>query len=78
MPPAGGASKAEVEAVQETPEKPVPRTQNKCRACGKPIEAEWLVCPYCTAEILRERLCAHCGKKLEPDWVICPFCKTEV
>jgi len=50
----------------------------KCRNCGKPVEAGWLACPYCKAEISRERLCADCGKKLEPDWVICPFCKTEV
>jgi predicted amidophosphoribosyltransferase len=60
-------------AIKETPNKP-----GKCRNCGKPVEEEWLACPYCKAEIARERLCAHCGKKLEPDWVICPFCKTEV
>jgi predicted amidophosphoribosyltransferase len=59
--------------VQEAPEK-----TGKCQNCGKPVDKEWLVCPYCKVEIVRERLCAHCGKKLEPDWVICPFCKTEV
>jgi len=60
-------------AVQEAHDRP-----GICRNCGKPVEKEWLACPYCKAEVARERLCAHCGKKLEPDWVICPFCKTEV
>jgi len=59
-------------AAQEAHDRP-----GKCRNCGKPVEEEWLACPYCKAEIPRERLCAHCGNKLEPDWVICPFCKTE-
>ena len=58
-------------------DKPEPKKPGKCQNCGKPVEEEWLACPYCKAEIARERLCAHCGKKLEPDWVICPFCKAE-
>jgi len=49
-----------------------------CPACGKPVEADWKACPWCKAEIVRERVCASCGKKLEPDWVLCPWCKTEV
>jgi RNA polymerase subunit RPABC4/transcription elongation factor Spt4 len=60
------------ETVNEAPDK-----TEKCSNCGKPVEKEWMVCPYCKAEVVRERLCAHCGKKLDPDWIICPFCKTE-
>jgi predicted amidophosphoribosyltransferase len=65
-------TKEDVKATAVAQEAP-----GKCSNCGKPVEEEWLACPYCKAEIPRERLCAHCGKKLEPDWVICPFCKTE-
>jgi len=50
---------------------------SKCNTCGKHIEDDWLVCPYCKNEIVRERICAHCGKKLESEWVVCPFCKTQ-
>jgi RNA polymerase subunit RPABC4/transcription elongation factor Spt4 len=48
-----------------------------CAACGKPVEAEWKVCPFCKAAIIRERLCGNCGRKLEPEWNACPFCGTE-
>jgi predicted amidophosphoribosyltransferase len=48
-----------------------------CAACGKPVEAEWKVCPFCKAAIVRERRCGNCGKKLEPEWNACPFCGTE-
>jgi len=61
-----------------TAKKRLAKKPYKCRNCGKPVDEEWLACPYCKAEIASERLCANCGKKLEPDWVICPFCKAEV
>jgi RNA polymerase subunit RPABC4/transcription elongation factor Spt4 len=48
-----------------------------CAACGKPVEAEWKVCPFCKAALVRERRCGNCGRKLEPEWNACPFCGTE-
>jgi predicted amidophosphoribosyltransferase len=48
-----------------------------CAACGKPVEVEWKVCPFCKAALVRERRCGNCGRKLEPEWNACPFCGTE-
>jgi predicted amidophosphoribosyltransferase len=44
----------------------------ECPQCGKPVEEEWQVCPYCGTGLASE--CPECGKATEPDWVACPFC----
>jgi predicted amidophosphoribosyltransferase len=43
-----------------------------CPQCGKAVEEEWQVCPYCGAKLASE--CPGCGKATEPDWVACPYC----
>ena len=53
-------------------------SKGRCTNCDRPIEQDWLVCPYCKVEIIFERFCESCGNKLETGWLICPFCKTEV
>jgi RNA polymerase subunit RPABC4/transcription elongation factor Spt4 len=52
--------------------------KNNCLNCGKPIEENWQLCPYCGKEIVRDIVCSNCGKKLEKDWIVCPFCKIPV
>jgi len=66
-----------VESPINTEDKIKPVSKKVCAACGKPIESDWKVCPYCKTEIVSESICTGCGRKLEPEWVICPFCKTE-
>ncbi len=43
-----------------------------CPECGKAVEEDWQVCPYCGAALTCE--CPECGKATEPDWVACPYC----
>jgi len=47
-----------------------------CPDCQAVTEADWLVCPYCQAELRRP--CASCSKSLELNWVTCPYCATPV
>jgi RNA polymerase subunit RPABC4/transcription elongation factor Spt4 len=61
------------EAIQESLD-----AENNCLNCGKPLEENWQMCPYCGKEIVRDIVCSNCGKKLEKDWIVCPFCKIPV
>ncbi|GAB6392388.1 MAG: zinc-ribbon domain-containing protein [Treponematales bacterium] len=77
----GCGAKVEAPPPAATPA-PVPAaatavSDETCAACGKPVEAEWKVCPFCKAALVRERRCGNCGRKLEPEWNACPFCGTE-
>jgi predicted amidophosphoribosyltransferase len=72
-----GAPEPEVEetSIEET-EHPEPTVEeavaDSCPECGKPVEADWQVCPYCGKKMKAE--CPECGKAAEPDWVACPHC----
>jgi predicted amidophosphoribosyltransferase len=48
------------------------RGGGECPECGKPLEEEWQVCPYCGTRLISE--CPGCGKSVEPEWVACPYC----
>lgn len=56
---------------------PVKKVKRVCTTCGKNLDQDWVICPYCKTEIV-ERLCVNCKKELESDWLACPYCKTEV
>jgi len=43
-----------------------------CPQCGKVVEEDWQVCPYCGARLASE--CPECGKVTQPDWAACPYC----
>jgi RNA polymerase subunit RPABC4/transcription elongation factor Spt4 len=43
-----------------------------CPSCHKPVEPDWLFCPYCHTQLKKQ--CVSCGKPLERDWDICPYC----
>jgi predicted amidophosphoribosyltransferase len=62
------AAQVEVETAQAS----VEADSRACSACGKPMEADWQVCPYCGAAAAPA--CPRCGKPLDADWVACPFC----
>ncbi|MEA2015554.1 MAG: zinc ribbon domain-containing protein [Actinomycetota bacterium] len=45
-----------------------------CPACGKPVNDDFLICPYCRKKL--KTPCINCGKPLKLDWKVCPYCKT--
>jgi hypothetical protein len=47
---------------------------SRCFSCREEVEADWLVCPACTAE-LRGR-CPECDALVKPHWSACPWCTT--
>jgi type IV pilus assembly protein PilB len=49
--------------------------QHGCPACGRPIEQDMVVCPWCAATLNRGH-CERCARNLDPDWKICPWCRT--
>ena len=44
-----------------------------CSKCSAPIEAGWVVCPDCGAELTMSA-CEGCGKEMKPNWKACPHC----
>lgn len=48
---------------------------NACQTCRRPIEDDFVVCPYCRT-LLREP-CSGCGRAVRTSWVTCPYCATE-
>jgi RNA polymerase subunit RPABC4/transcription elongation factor Spt4 len=47
-----------------------------CPSCGREIEVEFIVCPYCRTQFARR--CLHCDRVLRLGWAVCPFCAEEV
>ena len=47
-----------------------------CPHCGREIERQFIICPYCRTQFARR--CANCDKALRLGWSICPYCATEV
>jgi len=45
---------------------------SKCPNCGKGVEDDFIICPYCQTTLKAK--CAKCGQLLEEDWVACPYC----
>lgn len=42
-----------------------------CKACGKTIDDEFNLCPYCGTKVNK---CPSCGKRLEDGFKLCPYC----
>ncbi len=51
------------------------RDLETCPACYKPVEKEFLICPYCMKKLRKP--CTECGKALKLPWNVCPYCKTK-
>jgi hypothetical protein len=47
-----------------------------CPTCGRDIELEFIVCPYCRTQFARR--CESCDRSLRLGWSVCPYCATEV
>ncbi|MPZ14741.1 MAG: zinc ribbon domain-containing protein [Chloroflexi bacterium] len=45
-----------------------------CPLCERPMESDWLFCPWCQAR-LRQR-CQRCERPILLRWHICPYCGT--
>ncbi|MBE0476313.1 MAG: zinc ribbon domain-containing protein [Coriobacteriia bacterium] len=51
------------------------RDMETCPGCHKPVEKDFLICPYCMKKLRKS--CVECGKPLKLAWNVCPFCKTK-
>lgn len=45
---------------------------NNCPRCGKGVEDDFIICPYCQTKLKSK--CEQCGQLLEESWVACPYC----
>lgn len=51
------------------------RDLESCPACYKPVERDFLICPYCMKKL--KKPCVECEKALKLNWNVCPYCKTK-
>ncbi len=51
------------------------RDLETCPACYKPVEKDYLICPYCMKKLRKP--CVECGRALKLNWHVCPYCKTK-
>lgn len=47
-----------------------------CPGCGRKVETDWMVCPFCHTKLRKQ--CHQCQRLLELSWNICPYCATPV
>jgi RNA polymerase subunit RPABC4/transcription elongation factor Spt4 len=47
-----------------------------CPSCGREIESQFIVCPYCRTQFARR--CRGCDRVLRLGWAVCPYCAEEV
>ncbi|MDZ4169893.1 MAG: zinc ribbon domain-containing protein [Coriobacteriia bacterium] len=50
------------------------RDFESCPACYKPVDHDFLICPYCMKKLRKS--CTDCGRALKLQWTVCPYCKT--
>ena len=53
-----------------------PTPMRPCPSCGRDIETEFVVCPYCRTQFARR--CHSCERILRLGWSVCPYCAEEV
>jgi len=63
------------EQMLAEPPSGVPETR-PCPTCGRDIEEEFVICPYCRTQFARR--CAVCERRLRLGWPVCPYCATDV
>ena len=68
------ALQLEEQAFRDGPEEDV-RTR-PCPSCGKEIEHDFVLCPYCRTQFARR--CHSCQRSLRLGWPVCPYCADEV
>jgi len=67
------ALELEERALTEAP--PVEGTR-PCPSCGRDIEEEFVICPYCRTQFARR--CHACQRWLRLGWRVCPYCAEDV
>lgn len=45
-----------------------------CPACGREIEADFVLCPYCHTRFAKR--CPRCARMVRLGWGLCPYCAT--
>ena len=65
----------ELEAIALVEPPPEP-TERPCPTCGREIEPEFVICPYCRTQFARR--CQHCQRWLRLGWRVCPYCAEEI
>lgn len=61
-----------------TPPPPPPEDQesDRCGGCGKEVNPDFKVCPYCEQPLKQQpSTCPNCDKDLKPEFKICPYCE---
>ena len=64
----------EEQSLRELEAEPV--ALRPCPSCGKDIETEFIVCPFCRTQFARR--CHRCDRVLRLGWAVCPYCAEEV
>jgi type IV pilus assembly protein PilB len=49
----------------------------RCPSCRHDVEASWLLCPYCQAD-LGGLTCPSCNRQTDSEWRVCPYCRSEL
>jgi hypothetical protein len=47
-----------------------------CPTCGRDIDEDFVICPYCRTQFARK--CSSCERTLRLGWPVCPYCAAEV
>ncbi|HEV3233412.1 MAG: zinc ribbon domain-containing protein [Candidatus Dormiibacterota bacterium] len=47
-----------------------------CPACGREIESDFVLCPYCQTRFAKR--CPECHKSVRLGWRLCPYCATSL
>ncbi len=48
-------------------------SRTTCPHCHKPVEADFLLCPWCHTEL--KKRCPSCQRALDLEWSVCPYCR---
>ena len=48
----------------------------RCEGCGRRIEDDWLLCPYCRKQLSHR--CQSCGRTVGLDWAVCGWCAADL
>jgi len=46
--------------------------RQECKKCGRPVSADFALCPFCRYALKIE--CPECGKQIDRKFKLCPYC----
>ncbi|WP_347488746.1 zinc-ribbon domain-containing protein [Desulfoscipio sp. XC116] len=50
----------------------------QCPNCQKMLQGEFMFCPFCGAQVIKNTTCHTCHKQVDPAWVSCPYCGSDL